>query len=58
MSLPIYVNAYSGYKGNERPRQFAVDEDVFEIAEVEDRWYDPNAEYFRVRIPEGKRYIL
>lgn len=25
---------------------------------MEDRWYDPNAEYFKVRTVEGKRYIL
>jgi hypothetical protein len=28
------------------------------IAEVEDRWYEPEAMYFRVRTTEGKRYIL
>lgn len=35
-----------------------MDEDVFEIVAVEDRWYDPNGEYFKVRTTEGKRYIL
>jgi hypothetical protein len=25
---------------------------------VEDRWYDANAEYFKVRSTDGKRYIL
>src|SRR5215510_15601092 len=58
MSLPIHVTAYSGYKANERPRDFTVDEDLYEIAEVEDRWYEPEAMYFRVRTTEGKRYIL
>jgi hypothetical protein len=58
MSLPVYVDAYSGYKANERPRDFTVDEDLFEIAEVEDRWFEPDAMYFRVRTTEGKRYIL
>jgi hypothetical protein len=58
MSLLIYVDAYSGYKANERPRRFAIDKDVFEIEGVEDRWYEPAAEYFRVRTAEGKRYIL
>jgi hypothetical protein len=57
-SLRIYVDAYSGYRANERPRQFCLDDDVFEIAEVEDRWYDLNAEYFDFRTTEGKRYIL
>ena len=34
MSLLIYVDAYSAYKVNERPRYFTVDEDVYEIAAV------------------------
>ena len=58
MSLPIHVTAYSGYKANERPRDFNVDEDLYEIAEVEDRWYEPDAMYFRVRTTEVKRFIL
>ena len=66
MSLPIHVEAYSGYKSNERPRSFSLNptigengvEDVHDIDAVEDRWYDPNAEYFIVRTSEGKRYIL
>ena len=31
---------------------------MFPIASIEDRWYDPNGEYFKVRTVEGKRYIL
>jgi hypothetical protein len=58
MSLPIHITAYSGYKANERPRDFTVDEDLYEIAEVEDRWYEPDAMYFRVRTTEGRRFIL
>jgi len=34
MPLPIHVTVYSGYKANERPRDFTVDEDLYEIAEV------------------------
>src|SRR5678816_4159414 len=58
MSLPIHVDAHSGYRANERPHQFCLDDDVFEIEGVEDRWYDPNAEYFKVRTVDGKRYLL
>jgi len=60
MSLPIHVDAYSGYRANERPLKFQVDEDDFEIAEhaVEDRWFEPDAEYFKVRTTDGKRFIL
>jgi len=64
MSLPIHVDAYSGYKANERPQAFWLDVQIeqftgiYEIEAVEVRWYDPNAEYFKVRTAEGKRYIL
>jgi len=52
MSLPIHVDAYSGYKANERPIRFWLDATlheneltgVYEIEAVEDRWYDPNNE--------------
>jgi len=58
MSVPISVRGYSGYRPNERPLHVCLDEDLIDIAKVEDRWYDPDAEYFRVRSTEGKRYIL
>lgn len=63
---PIHVDAYSGYKANERPEAFWLDEriveselkGIYEIEAVEDRWYDPGAEYFKVRTADSKRYIL
>ena len=58
MSLPIRVDAYSGFKANERPRYFTVDEDLYEIAAVLDQWYQPYATYFKVRTVEGKTYLL
>jgi len=58
MPLRVYVDVYSGYRANERPSQFCLDDEVFEIANVEDRWYDPNAEYFKVRTIDGKCYLL
>jgi hypothetical protein len=39
MSHPVYVDAYSGYKANERPRQFQLDEEIYEIANVLDQWF-------------------
>jgi hypothetical protein len=58
LSLPVLIQGYAGYKANERPRDFTVDEELYEIAEVEDRWYEPDAMSFRVRTTEGNRYIL
>jgi hypothetical protein len=64
MSSRIYVDA-CGHKANERPIRFwfdpAIAENevtgVYDIDEIEDRWYDPNAEDFKARTPEGKRFI-
>jgi hypothetical protein len=58
MALPIFVDAYSGYKANERPRQFQLDEQIYEIAAVLDQWYEPLATYFKVQSAEGKTYLL
>jgi len=58
MSLTICVEAYSGYKASERPRQFTLDEVVYEIGAVLDQWYQPYATYFKVQSTEGKRYLL
>jgi len=57
MSLPIHVEAYFGYKANERPRQFHLDEEIYEIAAVLDQWYEPSAT-FKVQSTEGKTYLL
>jgi hypothetical protein len=58
MSRPIYVDAYSGYKANERPRQFCLDEDVFEIQAVEEQWRSTEATFFKVKTTDGKHYVL
>jgi hypothetical protein len=58
MSLPIRVDVYSGYKANEHPRQFTLDDEIYEIAAVLDQWYEPSATYFRVQRTEGKVYLL
>jgi len=58
MSLPIHVDAYSGYKASERPSQFVVDEQIYQITAVLDQWYEPTATYFKVRTVEGKTYLL
>ena len=58
MSLPIHVDAYSGYKASERPRQFVLDEQIYQIGAVLDQWYQPYATYFKVQTVEGKTYLL
>ena len=55
MRIGLCVDAFAGYPA--KTRQFRLN-DIFEIVEVEDRWYEPETVYFRVRTTEGKRYIL
>ena len=58
MSLPIHVDAYSGYKANERPCQFTLDEEIYEVDAVLDQWYEPTATYFKVQAVTGETYLL
>ena len=58
MSLPIWVDAYSGHRSNERPLRFKLDEEMYQIENVEGQWRSPDGIYFKVRTPEGKRYLL
>lgn len=54
----IRVECYSGYRGEETPRRFFIGEKCVEVAEVLDRWLAPDHRYFKLRSPEGDRYIL
>jgi len=61
MDEPIFeirVVCYSGYRGEEVPRHFFLGERLIKIAEVVDRWLDPNYRYFKIRCPAGDLYIL
>ena len=58
MSLPIYVDEYSGHRANQRPRSFTIDEQLYEIAAVLDQWYEPSGTYFKVQTSERKVYLL
>jgi hypothetical protein len=54
----IRVECYSGFKADERPLRFQLGDRWLAVEEVIDRWYDPDAIYFRVRAGDGNFYIL
>jgi hypothetical protein len=58
MAVYIMVNAHSGYRANERPLQFILDDETYEIATVLEHWYEYSATYFKVQTPQGKIYLL
>ncbi len=54
----IRVECYAGFKGEQYPRRFTLGERILEVEEVEDQWYSPSSQYFRVRADDGNIYIL
>lgn len=63
--VKIEVKCHSGYKADEYPIFFYWENTKFEINEILDRWYQgetnpdfPASDYFKVRTPDEKIYIL
>lgn len=54
----IRVECHAGYRADEHPLRFELRGRRFEVDLVEDRWYSPNATYFRVRAHDGNFYVL
>ena len=52
------VECYAGYRADQRPIRFTLRGRTFEIIEVEDQWYSPDAIYFRVRTEDGDYFVL
>lgn len=63
--VPIDVQCYSGYRGDESPRRFLVDNAWIAIDEVLETWKqagrepnEPQADHFKVRGSDGHDYLL
>ena len=56
--IPVKVECYAGFKGDERPLRFTIGERSLEIESIDDRWYSPDSAYFRVRTSNGAIYVL
>lgn len=54
----VEVEAYSGYKANERPLSFVLEGKRLEVQEVTDRWYGVEDDYFKLLASDGRTYIL
>lgn len=54
----VQVECYSGYRADERPVRFRLRGHSYAVAEVHDRWYSPEAMYFRVIAQDGGCYVL
>lgn len=56
--MTVEVEAYSGFKPDERPLRFRLGDRWLAVLDVSDRWYDPGATYFRVLAEDGATYVL
>lgn len=54
----LKVECYSGYRADERPVRFFLQDRALEVKDIEDQWYGPSAHYFRVRAGDDNMYIL
>jgi len=54
----LKVKCYSGYRINERPISFTINNREFLIKEILDQWHGPGCLYFKVRDENNHTYIL
>ena len=54
----IKVTAYSGYKGNERPLSFIIDDQRHEVRDMISGWAEPDKDFFNVIADDNKVYTL
>ena len=56
--MNIAVECYAGHRGEEEPRAFTLGTTRFEVQAIEDRWLHPEHRYFKVRVEDGRRFVL
>ena len=57
-SRKIEVESYSGYKANERPTLFLLEDRRVDVVDVIDRWYGTEDDFFKVLAGDGRVYLL
>lgn len=56
--MRIQVECYAGYRGEETPRRIHVGGGCLEVADVLDRWLDPDHRYFKLQTFDGSIWIV
>ena len=56
--MKLRLECYAGHRGEEEPRAFSLGETRFTVLEIEDRWIHPEHRYFRVRVEDGRRFVV
>jgi hypothetical protein len=56
--MNIRVECHAGHRGEEEPRAFTLGERRFAVLEILDRWLDPAHRYFKVKVDDGRMFVL
>jgi len=56
--MTLRVECYSGYKAEERPVRFRLNNHDHIVETVLDQWHSPDATYFKVKSDDGNVYVL
>ncbi len=56
--IDIRVACYAGYRGEETPQRFFLQDRPIEVVRVIDRWLAPDHRYFKIRGDDDATYIL
>lgn len=56
--MKLDVECYAGHTADARPVRFRLDGREYQVEEVLDRWYEPDAVFYRLRAGDGNLYIL
>ena len=54
----VEVQCYAGYRADERPISFILDDRKYIIEHIIDRWRSPEFEFFKVSADDDKVYLL
>jgi hypothetical protein len=56
--MNVHVEAYAGFKADERPLRFRVGDRDYAVEQLLDKWYGPAETWFKVLADDGGLYIL
>jgi hypothetical protein len=56
--IPIAVDCYAGYRGEEIPRRIRFKSRTVAVQAVLDRWLSPDYRYFKIKGADGDLYII
>ena len=56
--MMIHVKCFSGYRGEETPREIVLDKRAIGVQEILDRWLAPDHRYFKILGDDDAIYIV